>query len=136
MANVEGLKHCPTCDAAIQRTPCGIPYCPNAACGDQKGAHDWEVIPIFLHMAATRRAWEAIGLGPRPHGPDPAARPAPTHCWSCGAVLADAPGIGLYCPDRDCEMVDGVALTPEQFRRSRASKSGEVLARALRRTQP
>ena len=27
MANVEGLKHCPTCDARIQRTPSGVPYC-------------------------------------------------------------------------------------------------------------
>ena len=79
MANVEGLKHCPNCQALIQRTLCGeIPYCPNLACGDQKGAHDWEFIPIILQIEANRL---------------------------------------------------------EQLRRSRASQSGEVLARALRRNR-
>jgi len=127
--------HCPNCKTLIQRTPCGIPYCPNPECWDQKGAHDWEVIPIILQMEANRLLGEAIGLVPRPHGPEPAARPAPTHCWNCGSVLTDGPGIGLYCPDRECDVGDGVGMTPEQFRRSRAGKSGEVLARALRRNR-
>lgn len=69
MANVEGLKHCPACDARIQRTSCGIPYCPNSDCEAQKGAHDWELFPIILHMATTARLWQAIGLERRPPMP-------------------------------------------------------------------
>ena len=28
-------------------------------------------------------------------------------CPKCQTVLADAPGIGLYCPNKDCDVVDG-----------------------------
>ena len=48
--------HCPSCKTPIQHTVCEIPYCPNAACWDQKGAHDWEVIPIIWQMEENRRS--------------------------------------------------------------------------------
>lgn len=31
-----------------------------------------------------------------------------THCYNCGKHLQHCPGIGQFCPNRKCEVVDGV----------------------------
>ena len=128
--------HCPSCKSLIQRTVSGIEYCPSLDCELPKGAHDWEVVPIILQMAQTQKLWEAIGLvqrSPAPVKTEP--RFAPRHCWKCGSTLKEARGFGLYCPDNDCEVVDEVGCTREQFRRTRVGMSGTILARALRRNR-
>lgn len=50
-------------------------------------------------------------------------RKNPTHCWKCGTPCLDEPGIGLFCPKRDCEVVDSVGLSPEEFE-ARAKEYG------------
>ena len=34
----------------------------------------------------------------------------PIHCFKCDTELVDAPGIGLYCPNKECDVLDGWAL--------------------------
>jgi hypothetical protein len=36
-------------------------------------------------------------------------------CWKCGTVCDNHPQIGLFCPARGCDVVDGVGLSPEEF---------------------
>lgn len=36
-------------------------------------------------------------------------------CWKCGTPYRDDPGIGLYCPAKDCDVFDGVNLTPVEL---------------------
>jgi hypothetical protein len=36
-------------------------------------------------------------------------------CPKCGTVMMDAPGIGLYCPNKECDVVDGPDLYKEQL---------------------
>lgn len=37
---------------------------------------------------------------------DPPDDPIP--CYKCGTPLVDAPGIGLFCPNRECDVIDNV----------------------------
>jgi uncharacterized Zn finger protein (UPF0148 family) len=30
----------------------------------------------------------------------------PIHCYKCDTPLVDAPGIGLFCPNKECDVVD------------------------------
>jgi hypothetical protein len=34
-------------------------------------------------------------------------------CPKCGTIMMDAPGIGPYCPNKDCDVLDGPALYKE-----------------------
>ena len=38
--------------------------------------------------------------------PEPPDDPIP--CYKCGTPLVDAPGIGLFCPNRECDVIDNV----------------------------
>ena len=40
---------------------------------------------------------------PRPEPPDD-----PIPCYKCGTPLVDAPGIGLFCPNKECDVIDNV----------------------------
>ena len=40
----------------------------------------------------------------------------PIPCYKCGTDLVDAPGIGLFCPNRECDVIDNVkGEEPIQF---------------------
>lgn len=32
----------------------------------------------------------------------------PIHCYKCDTPLVDAPGIGLFCPNKECDVIDNV----------------------------
>ena len=32
----------------------------------------------------------------------------PIECHKCGTILADAPGIGLFCPNKKCDVIDNI----------------------------
>ena len=32
----------------------------------------------------------------------------PIPCYKCGTLLVDAPGIGLFCPNKECDVIDNV----------------------------
>jgi hypothetical protein len=47
----------------------------------------------------------------------------PIHCYKCDTPLVDAPGIGLFCPNKECDVIDNtkgeepvtlVEVTPEE----------------------
>ena len=38
--------------------------------------------------------------------PEPPDDPIP--CYKCGTPLVDAPGIGLFCPNKECDVIDNV----------------------------
>ena len=38
--------------------------------------------------------------------PEPPDDPIP--CYKCGTSLVDAPGIGLFCPNKECDVIDNV----------------------------
>jgi len=38
----------------------------------------------------------------------------PIECNKCGTVLVDAPGIGLYCPNKNCDVLDGWGIPEEE----------------------
>jgi hypothetical protein len=38
--------------------------------------------------------------------PEPPDDPIP--CYKCGTELVDAPGIGLFCPNKECDVIDNV----------------------------
>lgn len=37
------------------------------------------------------------------------------HCPKCDTVLVNAPGIGMYCPNLDCEVIDNINNPDEKF---------------------
>jgi hypothetical protein len=37
------------------------------------------------------------------------------HCWKCGTPCKEDPGLGQYCPAKDCDVFDGVGMTPAEF---------------------
>lgn len=39
---------------------------------------------------------------------------APDLCPNCKTEMVDAPSIGIYCPNRDCPVLDGWTLWPGQ----------------------
>ena len=46
--------------------------------------------------------------------PEPPDDPIP--CYKCGTPLVDAPGIGLFCPNKECDVIDNVnGEEPIQF---------------------
>jgi len=52
--------------------------------------------------------------------PEPPDDPIP--CYKCGTPLVDAPGIGLFCPNKECDVIDNVKgeepvefLTPVEY---------------------
>ena len=46
--------------------------------------------------------------------PEPPDDPIP--CYKCGTPLVDAPGIGLFCPNKECDVIDNVkGEDPIQF---------------------
>jgi hypothetical protein len=134
MASLRELTQCPDCGASIQRTPCDIPYCPSRECPAVKGEFDWEVVPIILAMMTPEELREAraIARGPGERR-TPDAKPIPTHCWKCGTALIDYHGpFGPYCPAKDCDVMDGVGMTAEEFRQATDPDGAKTLARALR----
>jgi hypothetical protein len=48
-------------------------------------------------------------VGPQVYRPEP-SDPALEPCYKCGTALVDAPGIGPFCPNQECDVVDGWAL--------------------------
>lgn len=40
--------------------------------------------------------------------PDPEPPDDPIPCYKCGTPLVDAPGIGLFCPNQQCDVIDNV----------------------------
>jgi hypothetical protein len=38
----------------------------------------------------------------------------PINCYMCGTELMDAPGIGLFCPNKSCDVKDGPFEEPEE----------------------
>jgi hypothetical protein len=46
------------------------------------------------------------GLKPIVASPEPPDDPIP--CYKCGTPLEDAPGIGLFCPNKECDVIDNV----------------------------
>ena len=38
----------------------------------------------------------------------------PINCYMCGTVLMNAPGIGLFCPNKNCDVKDGPFEEPEE----------------------
>jgi len=43
----------------------------------------------------------------QPEPPPPPDDPIP--CYKCGTPLVDAPGIGLFCPNKSCDVIDNVS---------------------------
>ena len=57
-------------------------------------------------------AEEAFAEGDSPKGPVDIVEGQPTvtepiDCNKCGTQLVDAPGIGLFCPNKECDVLDG-----------------------------
>jgi hypothetical protein len=44
----------------------------------------------------------------------PESLPEVQNCFKCGTELLDAPGIGLFCPNKECDVFDG-PLEPEEI---------------------
>ena len=38
-------------------------------------------------------------------------KPDPINCYKCGTELLDAPGIGLFCPNKECDVFDSTSGT-------------------------
>jgi len=56
--------------------------------------------------------------GIKPVGPQ-VYKPVPSDvtlepCYKCGTTLIDAPGIGPFCPNKECDVVDGWALEDQE----------------------
>jgi hypothetical protein len=43
------------------------------------------------------------------------AKPDPINCYKCGTELVDAPGIGLFCPNKECDVFDSTSGTTISF---------------------
>jgi len=41
---------------------------------------------------------------------EPPSEPEPIQCYKCGTELVNAPGIGLFCPNKTCDVKDGPLL--------------------------
>lgn len=39
-------------------------------------------------------------------------------CWKCGTACKEDPAFGWYCPAKDCDVFDGLNLTPAQLAES------------------
>ena len=50
----------------------------------------------------TEQLKESVAQSP----PEPPDDPIP--CYKCGTPLVDAPGIGLFCPNRECDVIDNI----------------------------
>ena len=48
-------------------------------------------------------------VGPQVYKPEP-SDPTLEPCYKCGTTLIDAPGIGPFCPNKECDVLDGWAL--------------------------
>jgi hypothetical protein len=64
---------------------------------------------------------EVFEEGDSPLGPEPVVndqKPTvtePIHCHKCGTELVNSPGIGLFCPNKECDVLDGpFADEPEE----------------------
>ena len=42
-------------------------------------------------------------------------KPDPINCYKCGTELVDAPGIGLFCPNKECDVFDSTSGTTISF---------------------
>ena len=42
-------------------------------------------------------------------------KPDPINCYKCGTELVDAPGIGLFCPNKQCDVFDSTSGTTISF---------------------
>ena len=42
-------------------------------------------------------------------------KPDPINCYKCGTELLDAPGIGLFCPNKECDVFDSTSGTTISF---------------------
>jgi len=42
-------------------------------------------------------------------------KPDPINCYKCGTELVDAPGIGLFCPNKECDVLDSTSGTTISF---------------------
>ena len=57
-------------------------------------------------LAVTEEEEEAFkDLEPKPEVSDPTLDP----CYKCGTPLMNAPGIGPFCPNKECDIADGVS---------------------------
>lgn len=36
-------------------------------------------------------------------------------CYKCGTELVDTPGIGLFCPNKSCDVLDGPFVEVEEL---------------------
>jgi Skp family chaperone for outer membrane proteins len=78
----------------------------------------------LIHKTVTAHIQEVI-VTPDPVVPTPAANdeivehidepsdPELDPCYKCGTTLINAPGIGPFCPNRECDVADGWALQDE-----------------------
>jgi hypothetical protein len=45
-------------------------------------------------------------VGEKPTEEEKVPDPEPINCYKCGTELVDAPGIGLFCPNKECDVID------------------------------
>lgn len=74
---------------------------------------DFEPLTVDVDVTVTSRSDEpqskhSNGWAPVGDGTSKEPRDEPRYkCVECGTICKHAPGIGRYCPDLDCEIVDG-----------------------------
>jgi hypothetical protein len=53
---------------------------------------------------------DSVELPKDPHPPGwMFDKPDPINCYKCGTELVDAPGIGLFCPNKECDVFDSTS---------------------------
>jgi hypothetical protein len=58
----------------------------------------------------------SAGLPKDPHPPGwMFDKPDPINCYKCSTELVDAPGIGLFCPNKECDVFDSTSGTTISF---------------------
>jgi len=59
---------------------------------------------------------DSVELPKDPHPPGwMFDKPDPINCYKCGTELVDAPGIGLFCPNKECDVFDSTSGTTISF---------------------
>ena len=62
----------------------------------------------YLFTPVDRRTPPGIDpVPPQVYRPEAPSDPQLDHCYKCGTPIINAPGIGPFCPNKECDVVDG-----------------------------